>query len=63
MYECLQNNILWLWEVARWEVKALMAAVELELQRQADGRALATLRSSGEEKRLCDMMTSFQCLQ
>jgi hypothetical protein len=52
MYECLRHYILWLWEVARWEVKALMAAVELELQRQADGRALATLRSSGEEKRL-----------
>ena len=30
--------------VARWEVKALMAAVELH--RAVDGTALATLRSS-----------------
>jgi len=36
----------------RWDVKALIAAVELELQRQAAGTALTTLRSNDEEKRL-----------
>lgn len=40
--------------VARWEVKALMAAVEL--QRHADGTALVTLRSSEEEKRFKDIV-------
>lgn len=37
-----------------WEVKALMAAVEL--QRHADGTASVTLRSSEEEKRFEDMV-------
>lgn len=41
-------------------MKALIAAVELELHRQADGRALATLRSSDEEKRPWDMLDSSQ---
>ena len=43
---------------ARWEVKALMAAVEL--QRAVEGTASATVRSTGDEteNRLKDMMKS-----
>lgn len=44
--------------VARWEVKALMAAVEL--QRHADGTEYVTLRSSDEEKRFKDIVISSQ---